>query len=88
MLVTEIQMNAVMFASAIVAVVGAAISVTAMFVSLKSRVTDHEERIKYHANEIAELKRAEASSATQFAVISEQLSRIRQAVDELRGCKS
>ena len=88
MLITEIQVSFIMVAVALVSIVSAAISVTAMFVSLKSRVEDHEERLRYHADAIAALEKNESTAVTQFAVIAEQLKHIREKVDQLGSCDS
>ncbi|AFG37623.1 hypothetical protein [Spirochaeta africana] len=87
MLITEIQISVVMVSVALVSIVSAAVSVTAMFVSLRSRVADHEQRLRYHADEIVEIRREQSQTATQFAVIAEQLKHIREIVDKLgSGC--
>ena len=80
--ITDLTINIALLSGLIGGVTG----VTAMFVSLREKVKDHEIRLQYHANQINELKECEKASTTQVALILQRIDTIIEKLAELKGC--
>lgn len=76
----DLTVNLAMMGALILSVV----SVTAMFVTLREKVTDHEERIRLHALKIGAIESSLAHSDVQFAKIMTKLEHIEQKLNT--GC--
>ena len=78
--VSDLTVNLAMMGALILSV----ISVTAMFVTLREKVQDHETRLRHHADKIAHLDSAGANSDVQFAKIMTKLEHIEKKLNS--GC--
>jgi hypothetical protein len=80
--VTDLTINIAILSGLIGGVTG----VTAMFVSLREKVKDHEVRLQYHSQQIHELKEYESKSNTQFALILQRIDTIIDKLSEMKSC--
>ena len=71
----------------IIALASSVIAVTAMFVTLRERVSDHEIRIQHHSSEIRRIDCAASEARTEFARISVMIAGVRDAIEELKRCQ-
>lgn len=74
----------VAFLSFVLSLLTLAVTFTGMFVTLRERVQNHEERLKYHANEILALQNSCIDSGKQYARIEELLFHIQEDIKELK----
>ena len=78
--VSDLTVNLAMMGALILSV----ISVTAMFVTLREKVQDHEDRLRHHATKIGALESSVAHSDVQFARIMTKLEHIEDKLSS--GC--
>lgn len=76
----DLTVNLAMMGALILSV----ISVTAMFVTLREKVQDHETRLRHHSDKIAQLDSAISHSDVQFARIMTKLEHIEAKLNA--GC--
>jgi uncharacterized protein YwgA len=60
--------------------------ITAMFVTLRERVKNHDHRLRYHAEIISDLKSVESDNAAEFREIKTTLEYIKKLLDDLKKC--
>ena len=80
MSITDVSINLWQLGGLLVAVA----TIVAMFVTLRERLRDHDERLRYHARLIDELKISESDNKSLFAQILERIENLTKMIEEMR----